>query len=307
MNDYQEVQYKMTLGVQNFFAVNPELTKKNTILKNHVDKFDGLMVDWATLIEEQSFDIKGYTSEKHKGKTNLSETVFGLTSSVHSFAVDTKNDILLEEFRLSVSRINKLSDVSIVNYAKTLSHTLQQYKEELKLYQVTEADMEKLTAETSLYSKLLLKPAEERKDRAITTENIKKTLSKVLNVLNDSIDYDMEHYKDAEPAIFEKYRKLREIDDSATHALSVKGLVLSAHEAAHVLQHVRVTAQFKAGSALKEMKTTTSAKGNYQFKGIPDGKCSVTFELEYYDSLTKDIAVYSNEATQLDVEMIKTV
>lgn len=307
MNDYQEVEYKMALGVQSFFAVNPELTKNNSVLNNHVGQFDGLMVDWDKLIEQQNFDTGGYASEKQKAKTALSGIIFGLTSSVHSFAVDTKNDVLLEEFDLSVSRINKLSDVNFVNYAKTLSHTLEQYAEQLKPYQVTADELVNLTAETKLYSQLLLKPAEERKERAIATENIKKTVTKVLSLLSDSIDFDMEHYKDAEPAIYEKYSKLREIDDSATHALSIIGTVRGHETEIQVLSHVRVTAKFKVGSALKEERSVTSSKGNYQFKGIPDGKCTVTFELEYYDTLVKEIAVYSDKATKLDVEMQKTV
>ena len=50
----------------------------------------------------------------------------------------------------------------------------------------------------------------------------------------------------------------------------------------------------------------TSEKGNYQFKGIPDGKCMLTFTLEYYDTVVKEIAVYSDKATKLDVMMKKT-
>jgi len=313
MNDYQEVEYKMALGVQNFFAVNPELTKNNSILKNHLVQFDGLMVDWGKLIDQQNFDISGYASEKQKAKTALSETIFGLTSSVHSFAVDTKNDILLNEFDLSVSHINKLSDVKFVAYSTNLSHTLEENKEALKPYNVTADELVNLTAETNSYSKLLLKPAEERKERAIVTANVKKVITKVLTLLSDSIDFDMEHYKDAEPAIYEKYSKLREIDDSATHALSIMGTVTDADsdcdgtEDGCALAHVKVIAKFKPGKAWKESHAVTSGLGNYQFKDIPDGKCTVIFTLEYYDTVTKEIAVYSNKATKLDVEMKKTL
>ncbi len=309
MNDYQEVEYKMALGVQNFFAANPELTKSNSILKNHVSQFDGLMKDWEQLIEQQNFDTSGYASEKQKAKTALSEIIFGLTSSVHSFAVDTQNDILLEEFALSVSRINKLSDVNFVTYAKTLSHSLQEYAEELKPYQVTADELVNLTKQTNLYSELLLKPAEERKERAVTTANIKKIITKILRLLSDSIDYDMEHYKAAEPAIYEKYNKLREIDDSATHALSIHGTVEDADSDCDgdcPLAHVKVKVKFKPGKAWKEMDAVSSEKGNYQFKGIPDGKCTLTFDLEYYDTVVVKSVVYSDKATKLDVKMKKT-
>ena len=97
------------------------------------------------------------------------------------------------------------------------------------------------------------------------------------------------------------------IDDSQTTALSIKGTITDAHEPAHVLQHVRVTAKFKAGQDWKEMYATSTAKGNYQFKGIPDGKCTLTFELEYYETLTKDIAVYSGKATELNITIKRVI
>ena len=58
---------------------------------------------------------------------------------------------------------------------------------------------------------------------------------------------------------------------------------------------------------MAEYHTKTTAKANCQFKGIPDGKCKFTFTLEFYDTITKKIAVYSDKATQLDVEIKKII
>ena len=56
----------------------------------------------------------------------------------------------------------------------------------------------------------------------------------------------------------------------------------------------------------QEAEVKTTAKGNYQFKDIPDGKCKLIFTLEYYDKLVVDTAVYGGKFTRVDVEMEKT-
>jgi len=203
--------------------------------------------------------------------------------------------------------LRKSCSIDIVNYANTVLVEADKYKKELEPYNLTADELVNLTNQKEAYSQILLIPAEQRKEKAVATDKIKTLIAEALQFIKRSVDFDMVHYKDSDADLYQTYENMREIDDSKTTALSIKGTVVDAHELTHVLQHVKVSAQFKAGSALKEIKTVTSEKGNYQFKSIPDGKCTLSFELEYYDTVVEEIAVYSDKATKIDVQMKKTV
>ena len=71
------------------------------------------------------------------------------------------------------------------------------------------------------------------------------------------------------------------------------------------MEYVKVTVKFKAGAELADTVKMTTAKGNYQFKGLPDGKCTVTFEKNYYQTITVDSEVHTGKFTRLNVKMKK--
>ena len=305
MKDYQNAEVKMMKEVVKFFDENPTLEKDNKILKNHIDQLKDLIKQIDENAIKQNFDNTGYTENKKKAKSELADADINITASICSYATDSGKNELYNEFNTPISKVNRMSDADLITYTNTIIDTAEQYKEELKPYNVTADELVNLGKQSQAYADILLIPAEERKGRKVATENIKKLISEALRLLKRSIDNDMVHYKDSDADLYAKYLNLREIDDSQTTALSIKGTVTDAEQNSP-LAHVKVIAKFKPGHAWKEMHCTSSAKGNYQFKGIPDGKCALTFELEYYDTLTKDIAVYSDKATKLDIKMKKT-
>ena len=305
MTDYQKSELKMMQEVVHFFNENPDFEKENKILKDHRVK----LKDFVSQIEKnaikQEFDNTGYTENKKKAKKELANADVNITASICSYATDSGKNELYNEFNIAVSKVNRMTDADIVNYTKTIVKTAEQYKTELKPYNVTADELSSLTKQNEAYSTLLLIPAEARKEKVVATENIKKLISEALKLLKRSIDNDMVHYKDTMHDLYAKYLKIREIDDSQTTALSIKGTVTDA-DTGKPLQYVRVTYKFKAGADYAESVKSTSAKGNYQFKGLPDGKCTLTFELEYYEPISIDTAVHSGKATEVSV-VIKRV
>jgi len=123
----------------------------------------------------------------------------------------------------------------------------------------------------------------------------------------------MLQYQDDKPELYKKYEVLREIDDSQTTALSFKGTVEDADsdcdglEDGCPLQYAKVTVKFRAGKAWKEMHAVSTKKGNYQFKGIPEGECTLTFTLEKYDTLIVESVARPDKLTRVDVKMKKTI
>jgi hypothetical protein len=65
-----------------------------------------------------------------------------------------------------------------------------------------------------------------------------------------------------------------------------------------------VTVIPETGTKVYTYKTT--AKGNFQYKGLPTGKCKVTVEYPYCDKLTVNSAIFDNAMTRLNVAIRKT-
>ena len=307
MKDYQNAVLKMIDEIIKFFDDNPELEKNNAILKIHVDALRALKKDLLANKMIQEADIRGLVTRKTEIKVELAKDNFRLSGSMRSFATDNNNDLLYQEINSSKSDMKRLSDENMYSFTLFVIDKLTEYQEDLKTYGITADDIVNLTAKNKLFHELLLLPAQKRKEVKVSTVNIKQIITKILTLLRESIDNDMLQYQAKEPELYKKYEVLREIDDSQTTALSFKGLLVDAHEPSHTLQYVKVIAKFKAGGAFKEMQSVSSELGNYQFKGIPEGKCTLTFSLEYYDSLVVEAVARSGKLTQLDVELKKTV
>jgi hypothetical protein len=260
----------------------------------------------------QEADIKGAFKRKKEEKNELAIENFRLTGSVRSFATDTNNDLLYKEINTSKAAMIRLSDENLLSYTQVIINKMTEYKTNLKPYSITDKDIVELTAMHKQFRELLLLPAQLRKGVKVATANIKEIITEILTLLRESIDNDMLQYQDTMPELYKKYAVLREIDDSKTTALSIIGTVHDADSDCdgvedECLQHVRATVKFKAGHAWKEMHATTSAKGNYQFKGLPEGKCKVIFKKNYYDTLVINSEVHQGKATKLDVVMTKTI
>ena len=312
MTDYQDVVVKMFQEIVRFFDENPDLEKGNAILKKHVDKLRALVKEIAIYVSKQQIDTTGYTENKKKAKEVLASLIYNLTASVCSFATDTDKNELYNEYKLSNYAVGRLKDADFVHYSNTLQGTLNEYKKELEPYNVTADELVNLTKQTEAYSDILLVPTEQRKEKTVATDKIKKLIKETLNLLHRSIDFDMVHYKDSQADLYEIYEKLRAIDDNKTMHMSLMGEVLDADsdcdgkEDGCALEFVKVTVKFKAGSELADSVKSTTKKGNYQFDKLPEGICTVTFEKNYYDTLVVDSEIHKNNLTRLDVKMKKT-
>ena len=310
MTDYQQVQFKMILETlellkTSFNFADAAKQATSTILEKHYIKAVDIKKEIVTNIEIQESDISGYARRKKEQKNSISEFDYELSSGLRSFANDTDNAPVYDEFDLSVSKINKLSDINFVTYSKNLITNLNKYKKEVEAYGVSADDIDKLSLDLAHFNNILLEPAQHKDQKKVASQNIKELISEELNLFKTSIDNHMEQYRTSKPDLYKNYQEARQIDDNRTTALSIRGKITGGEAEIEVLEYVHVTAKFKAGTDWKEMSATSTAKGNYQFKGVPDGMCTVTFEKNYYQTIVVESEVHHQKATQLNVVMKK--
>jgi hypothetical protein len=304
MNDYQESVDKMILNILSFFADNAELTKTNAVLKKHVDILQlyqaELMKNWMV----QGANKKGLYVNKMDLKSEIAELIFMLSAALRSYGFDTTDYVMLTNVSKSITKIKRLRDSDVVTYSSIVIEFLQKHEKDIVKYGITTADIEELKEKARRYKSIYLLPAEARGDIAIATSNIKKIITKILLLLKHSIDNDMRYYADVNPDLYKLYFVIRRITKNKTVSLSLKGNVTDA-ETGEPLQHVVVTVKQEINNKSHEHKKTTTAKGNYQFKHLHDGVCTVSFENYYYNTITIQSSVHHQEFTRLDVEISK--
>jgi hypothetical protein len=113
----------------------------------------------------------------------------------------------------------------------------------------------------------------------------------------------MMFYEDTDEALYSEYLKRREIHDADTTAMSIRGKVTGGEAELEVLDYVQVTVK----TSKSEFVTNTSSKGNYQFKGLPEGKCKVVFKKNYYQTVVVDSEVHHGKVTRVDLVMTKII
>lgn len=304
MNDYQSQVNKMMLEIIDFFETHKELTETNPILKNHVNE---LIEEQAKIPENhivQSYNNTGLYVNKRIAKSEIAELLFRLSSGLGSYAADTDNHTVYIATDKSYTKIMRLSDLRFQTYSRIVSGLLRKHQANIKVYGVSDEDIKTLETKTEDYYITSMLPTEARIKVKIATENIKKQITKCLAILHVSIDNDMQYYQIVNKNLYQLYFLMRRIDDNKTISMSIKGQVCDA-ESNEPLQHVVVRAKQEIDGKVYEYKKITTAKGNYQFKGLHNGICTLSFTRNYYDSIVVDSAVYHDKYTRVDVQIHK--
>lgn len=302
MNDYQESVNKMILEVLYFFSDNNKLVDTNPILKKHVD---ALQVEVTKLKENhmvQRANKTGVYIDKANAKSEIAKLIFRLSSGLQSYGYDNKDYPLLASVDKSITKIKRLRDLDVPTYATIVIEALRKHEAQIVEYGISAKDIATLEAKKEEYKELLLKPREAIDAIAIATSNIKKNITKCLGLLRNNIDNDMQYYEKVDNDLYKLYFALRRITDNKTISLSIKGQVRDA-DTKKPLQYVVVTVKQEIKNKLHETKKITTKKGNYQFSHLPEGKCTVSFERNYYNTLVLKSQVHHDKFTRLNAEI----
>lgn len=302
MKRVQNSQIKMYKLVANFFEERPELSKNNAVLKTHIEAFMACIEEIDHYHQEQATDHTGYTVNKQDAKKRLSSLVFSLSASLCSFGVDQNNYVIIEAFKIPQSHVNKKSDSRMVTYASQLLISLRELSAELVAYHVQPKAIDELEAQIINYEDVLHRPRELRKYKKIATEKLKALITKAYRILKDSIDRDMVYYKDRPDQLYQTYIKYRQVNDAAFRALSVMGKIFES-DGVTPLEYVKISLKYDIGNQPNIVTKISSEKGNFRFKGIPDGKCSLTFERAYYQSQSIETEVHHQKAKSFSLIM----
>ncbi len=305
MNKRQEAYNSMAHKVIGEMNRHHDSWKSNSVISSTVEKINGLFKKIEKTNARQNQSTKGISQKKREFRKQLDNTTNIFLGIFRSYAKTTNNDELYENSNKSLSEIKKIKDTEIIVLVNSTIDFATNHKNDLKDYGITDKMISDYQTSLVGYNEYLSKPQEIQAEKKTATAELKQLFKDLDEQLTEYLDNHMMQFVEKEPQFYSDYENARIIYDDPTISKSLMGTVSDAHEPAHVLQYVKVTVKFKAGSELADKVKMTTAKGNFQFKGLPEGVCTVTFEKNKYVTQTVETEIHKNAMTRLNVQLKK--
>ena len=305
MNKRQEAYKSMAMKTTGEMHRHDAIWKGNKVIGGTVTKIETLFEGIDTANARQNMKTEGATQKKNSFRKQVDKTTDIFLGIFRSYAKTTGNDELYQNSNLSLSEIKDIKDTEIIVLANSTLKYAENNKEQLKDYGISADMIKNYSTAIDGYKEYLTKPQEIKAEKKTATVELKELFKQLDEQLTEYLDNHMMQFVEKEPQFYSDYENARIIYDDPTTSKSLIGTVVDAHEPAHVLQYVKVTVKFKVGAELSDKVKSTSAKGNFQFKGLQEGIYTVSFEKFEYETVTKEIEIYKNAMTRLNIQMKK--
>ena len=234
-------------------------------------------------------------------RASLTRDILSTSRKIQAYA-DYKKDIaMLKDTKYTDTSLSGLSDVELVQVAKSLYEIVNQYMNELLPYELNPQTQQTLMNDATQYEtsspQLDAKNREQKNITAAIVENYKTADGIVA-----SLDKQVEIVHDTEPAFYKEYRTTRKVDVPR----DVVQLVAKITDAQTGAGIPNATVTFTQTDATADPIVKPSAdKGGFQIKTIAPGIYTVTVVKLGYLTQTLTITLPGDEPYSLDVKMVK--
>jgi hypothetical protein len=234
-------------------------------------------------------------------RTNLTRDILSTSRKIQAYADYKKDKALLKDTKYTDSSLSGLSDVELVQVAKSLHATVNLYLTELQPYELNAETQKTLLDDATLYEtsspQLDAKNREQTNLTALIAENYKTADGIVA-----SLDKLVEIVRDTEPAFYKEYKKTRKVE-VPKDVVQLVAKILDAVTGAGI---PNATVTFTQTDATADpIVKQTADKGGFQIKSLPNGIYSVTVVKLGYLTQTISIIVTGDEPYSLEVKMVK--
>jgi len=234
-------------------------------------------------------------------RTNLTRDILSTSRKIQAYADYKKDKALLKDTKYTDSSLSGLSDVELVQVAKSLHATVNLYLTELQPYELNAETQKTLLDDATLYEtsspQLDAKNREQTNLTALIAENYKTADGIVA-----SLDKLVEIVRDTEPAFYKEYKKTRKVE-VPRDVVQLVAKILDAVTGAGI---PNATVTFTQTDATADpIVKQTADKGGFQIKSLPNGIYSVTVVKLGYLTQTLSIILTGDEQYSLEVKMVK--
>ena len=302
MTGVQEAYFSMANKTNGEMQKNISIWQANKIITATIAFIVGLFKKIEENLAIQNKTSIGFTKKKKEFRDKLDITSDVFMGIFRSYAKTVGDTVLYENSNLTMTEIKAILDNKIMTTVNTVKDYAAKHLKDLEDYGMTQKMIDDYGKEADGFIEYFTTPQELVAEKKQATTELKKLFKQLDEQLTEHLDNHMMQYKTKNPKFYEIYENARIIFDDPTITRSMMGKVLG-EETNLPIENVLVTVICENG---KTYTYKTTEKGNFQFKKLPEGKCKVTFEYPYYDTLTVNSAIFDNAMTRLNVAIRKT-
>ncbi len=270
--------------------------QSNVILVAIIKLIVELNTKTEKLSAQQQTIITGYAQKRRTQKKVVVVLTDIIIGAIRTYASINGDDVLQNKVKYSRSDLWRLRDLKFDGLAKSVITISSSLIEDLKEYGITKDIIDTYSKEISNYNRIRTEPGEVIKVRKAATASIKPLISELRDTLNVRLDSMMKQFELTHPQFYMEYTKQREIVDTPTHKLSIKGNVTNKNSEEPLLDVIVTLLELKK-------ETETTELGYYQFKNIKRGEYKIQFKRESFKPITQTIAILDNQTSELNIEM----
>ena len=301
MTTLQVEKLRMYIALRILLRANPAILAKLPNANELLTALDN------AIAEIQANDLlKKQTANEIKeiinaSRANLTRDILSTSRKIQAYADYKKDKALLKDTKYTDSSLLGLSDVELVQIAKSLYGKVNLYLKELEPYELTAETQKALMNDITLYEtsspQLDAKNREQKNITAAIVENYKTADGIVA-----SLDKQVEIVHDTEPAFYKEYRTTRKVE-VPKDVVQVVAKITDAQTGAGI-PNATVTLTQTDATADPIVKHSAE-KGGFQIKTIPPGIYTVTVVKLGYLTQTLSIIITGDEPYDLVVKMVK--
>jgi hypothetical protein len=308
MKNTQEDRLSMYLSIKNFFMKYADLLNTLPNFEKYFEEFLRLISSITGIAEKQKADRSNLIKVKKELKAKLTDQTIETSLKINAYASDSNNTKLKSKVKITRSKLDKVPDTALRDYAKIIYDIAQENLTALAGYGISEATQVIFLETINSYFESISGPRDGKTEKREATAELADLLEKADEMLG-KMDERIGMIKLAQPAFYESYLSAKKVVATGKKALALRGSVTDLKNGT-TIKWVKFSFKLNSdglGGGLEnaEIIKKTTNKGNFLIKSMVAGTYKVTVSKPGYKDKEATIIVVDGERSELAVEMEK--
>jgi hypothetical protein len=311
MNKEQENRLSMYLTFNKFQEGHSSITNGLPKYSENSAQFLTTVLEIQKILEQQKLSTKGITEIKKQLKESLIVQTADYARKLGAYAKFTNNTELVEEAKLSESKLMKAADTAVKSYGQIVYDLAQPLVGELSAYGITEVTQATLAKAIADYNEMIGRPGAEKVSGAQITKQL-ATLFKTADMALENMDTAMEIVRTKEPIFYNAYKGVRKVIQRGVGSIALRMLVTDAQSGLPLkgvmVSFVKDNGMDKAAahsSSKMKLVKKTAEKGGFNIRNLAAGTYKATLKKIGYADQIITVIVNNGEMTDLKIGLEK--
>jgi hypothetical protein len=301
MTNLQLEKLKKCLVLRVLFGASPEILAKLPNAQDYLTGLDAAIQEIQTYRDQQLEGNETIPEQRKQMKAKLVAELIEIERRLQSYGTRNNDNLLLNATKLSKTDLNRLDDVKLVEYSKSIYNKVNNLLDKLVRYEL-DADTQKvLIDEITEFEILSPQVSKSKFDQKDVTTYLAQAYKKADDILG-RLDKDVEIIRSSQPIFYANYKTTRRVD-MPTDVIQLVAKVTDATTGAGIPNATATIAP--DGGTAEPIVKQTAGKGGFQIKTLPSGIYTVTVVKLGYLTQTISIIITGDEPYALNVKLVK--